>query len=234
MGLMKSRSPNRERENVERDSLESTATKLPLLVTVPVSLFLCWHIAALLCEPLRMFSQSSVRPMGANVAYLKQVVGPYMEFMYLDHGYFFFAPNPGPSHLMRCEIRPKGAEPTAPPILVQIPDRTVHWPRLDYHRHFMLSEFYHAVFTPSVPPPNVEPGSPAYRQWERDLAFYRMLQNSVEHHLEHLYPESKIEIKRLARQLPNDYRVLVEGWKIDDDRLLEILPDTSFLPSPQP
>ncbi len=34
----------------------------------------------------------------------------YMEALYLDHGYFFFAPNPGPSHLLRCDIRDAKAD----------------------------------------------------------------------------------------------------------------------------
>ena len=32
------------------------------------------------------------------------VFRPYLEAAYLDHGYAFFAPDPGPSHLVRYEL----------------------------------------------------------------------------------------------------------------------------------
>src|SRR4051794_27519392 len=32
------------------------------------------------------------------------VVQPYVQAAYLNHGYHFFAPQPGPSHLLRYEV----------------------------------------------------------------------------------------------------------------------------------
>ncbi|MFO1019124.1 MAG: hypothetical protein U0903_00265 [Planctomycetales bacterium] len=64
------------------------------------------------------------------------VLGPYLEATYLNHGYHFFAPEPGPSHLIRYEItRGDGSTLTG-----VFPDKNKNWPRLMYHRHFMLTE----------------------------------------------------------------------------------------------
>lgn len=62
---------------------------------------------------------------------------PARQVLYLDHGYRFFAPNPGPSHILKYEIGLANGET----VVGQIPDRDKHWPRLLYHRWFMLSEF---------------------------------------------------------------------------------------------
>jgi hypothetical protein len=62
---------------------------------------------------------------------------PYLEGMNLNHGYHFFAPEPGPSHLVRYELRFEDGR-------VEhglFPNVRQHQPRLRYHRHFMLSEF---------------------------------------------------------------------------------------------
>lgn len=175
--------------------------------------------------------------MGSDVAMLKGLVGPYMEAMYLEHGYFFFAPNPGPTHLLQCEVRPRSSEPNAnqpATATLLLPDRKTHWPRLDYHRHFMLSEFYNALFAPSEPPPGIDPQSVVYRQWQDDLNMYRTLQNSVEQRMAFLYPDQVIKLTRLERDLPNEYRVFEEKWRIDDPRLLQPLNDSMLAPTKTP
>lgn len=65
------------------------------------------------------------------------VFRPYLEVLYLNHGYHFFAPEPGPSHLVRYELRFEDGRVEQG----LFPDRHRHRPRLLYHRHFMLSEF---------------------------------------------------------------------------------------------
>ena len=60
---------------------------------------------------------------------------PYLQILYLNHGYQFFAPEPGESTLLAFEAeRDDGTV-----VRGRIPDRTT-WPRLLYHRHFMLTE----------------------------------------------------------------------------------------------
>ena len=60
---------------------------------------------------------------------------PYLEVLYLDHGYHFFAPEPEESTLLAYEAeRPDGTV-----VRGRIPDRATQ-PRLLYHRYFMLTE----------------------------------------------------------------------------------------------
>ena len=66
-----------------------------------------------------------------------QTFRPYLELLYLNHGYKFFAPDPGrSSRLIRYELE----LPDGTTVEGIFPDRERYWPRLRYHRHFMLSE----------------------------------------------------------------------------------------------
>lgn len=61
----------------------------------------------------------------------------YLQTCYLDHSFKFFAPNPGLSaRQIRWELDlPQGAKTEG-----VFPEKSTHWPRLFYHRHFMLAE----------------------------------------------------------------------------------------------
>lgn len=61
-------------------------------------------------------------------------LAPVHQLLFLGHGYRFFAPDPGPGH--RVLVRTAG-EPVSER---HFPDTQTHWPRLMYHRWFMLSE----------------------------------------------------------------------------------------------
>jgi hypothetical protein len=62
--------------------------------------------------------------------------GPYLDATYLNHGYHFFAPDPGPAAL----IRYTGERADGTPFEGTFPTLDEQWPRLLYHRHFMLTE----------------------------------------------------------------------------------------------
>ncbi len=68
--------------------------------------------------------------------WLNQVYQPYLDVLYLNHGYGFFAPDPGASHLIDYTVDLKDGEQ----INGRFPNLDEHWPRLRYHRHFMLAE----------------------------------------------------------------------------------------------
>lgn len=96
-----------------------------------VSLLLILHLVAIASAPLAM--EPSSLPAQKVFAFFR----PYLDAAFLNHGYHFFAPEPGPSHLIRYELtfsdgRVEGGV---------FPDFTRQTPRLNYHRHFMLSEF---------------------------------------------------------------------------------------------
>ncbi len=60
----------------------------------------------------------------------------YLTPLYLNHGYSFFAPDPGPSHLVEFEV----ARTDGTTISGRFPDLETHWPRLRYHRFKMLAD----------------------------------------------------------------------------------------------
>jgi hypothetical protein len=64
-----------------------------------------------------------------------EIFRPYLNLLYLNHGYSFFAPEPGPSYVMEFEVERKNGEK----VTGRLPDLAEHWPRLLYHRYFMLA-----------------------------------------------------------------------------------------------
>ena len=105
-----------------------------------VSVLLVFHLACVFIAPLAV-----VDPRSDIAALVYRPVSPWTQGLYLDHGYRFFAPEPGPSHIIQYEIvRSDGTN-----LQGHFPDRDQNWPRLLYHRWFMLSEtvFQHASFT---------------------------------------------------------------------------------------
>ena len=94
-----------------------------------VNAWLVFHLAAIVIAP------ASVGPSSELARSAWDVVHPYIQFLYLNHGYHFFAPEPGESTLLAFEARrADGAVITG-----RIPNRGT-WPRLLYHRQFMLTE----------------------------------------------------------------------------------------------
>ena len=60
----------------------------------------------------------------------------YLSALHLDHQYHYFAPDPGPSTLLRYE----GTRPDGTAVAGTLPDAAENFPRLLYHRYFMLTE----------------------------------------------------------------------------------------------
>lgn len=119
------------------DTVDPRPSTRPAIVWSPLarglaSLALVWHLVGVLVGPIST-------PPSALGRFLQGIYRPYLQavYLYLDHGYKFFGPDPGPSHLLRYElVLADGNRRTG-----ILPDRRAHWPRLLYHRYFMLSEF---------------------------------------------------------------------------------------------
>lgn len=115
------------------DSPEPQSTVSPTVKRV-ASCAILFYLFVLILGPLSnpVGSEHLTRP-------LAEKVKPIHHALFLGHGYRFFAPDPGPSHLVEYEITKKdGTE-----IKGRFPDRddSSHaFPRLQYHRWFMLSE----------------------------------------------------------------------------------------------
>lgn len=169
-------------------------------VRVAVSAALAFHLLGILVGPLSL-------PPSLLADYLRRVYSPYIEAAYLDNAYKFFAPEPGPSHLVRWTAtladgsRQEGL----------LPDRKRHWPRLFYHRHFMLSEFL-----AGQPDPTWDPETP----WE-DLPnsdLQRLLARSFAEHLLRKLNADSVTLELIEHALPNPEQVQ-QGLRLDDPSL---------------
>ncbi len=106
----------------------SSLTKIKVIGSVLIGL----HLVAIVLPP------ASVPPASRAVQNAWSWFQPYIQFAYLNHGYHYFAPDPGPSSLIEYTVITDDGER----IWGRIPDREAIWPRLRYHRYFMLTEFY--------------------------------------------------------------------------------------------
>lgn len=97
---------------------------------VCVNAWLVWHVFAIAISP------ASMPPASPLLTDASTIARPYNQALFLNHGYHYFAPNPGSSSLLEFSTRP---ENDIPP-MVRIPDPEDYFPRLRYHRFFMLSE----------------------------------------------------------------------------------------------
>lgn len=114
---------------------QPAATRLSPPLKIVLSVVLGLHVLALVVCPWSIE--------GSPIAQtLWRVYRPYVEVAFLNHGYHFFAPEPGPSHLVRYELELAGGKQLSG----EIPNLAEEQPRLLYHRHFMLTEFLNMLY----------------------------------------------------------------------------------------
>lgn len=94
-----------------------------------LSCWLAFHVFAVFMSPGAMPPVSPLLLDGYRVAL------PYNRALFLNHGYHFFAPDPGASTLISWQI----PRPNDVPLVGRIPNTSIR-PRLLYHRYFMLAE----------------------------------------------------------------------------------------------
>lgn len=106
---------------------------------IAASALIACYLAAVVLPPL-----AGPPPASELASRLLQPFRPLVGAVYLGHGYRFFAPDPGPGHSIRWTVeRADGTRLSG-----SIPDRDTDWPRLLYHRRFMIAE----KIAPLVPP----------------------------------------------------------------------------------
>ena len=127
----------------------------PLWQRSIVSLAICAYLVVVVLPPL-----AGPPPASLLADRLLQPVRPVVGALALGHGYRFFAPNPGPGHSFRWSVQmPDGTSRSG-----SIPDAKSDWPRLLYHRRFMLPEkIASLVPLPGAP---MEVVSNAKREWQ--------------------------------------------------------------------
>jgi hypothetical protein len=211
-----------EHEPPARASQEGGAKRLAPWAKAAISGVILLHLAAVFVAPFQFASTvgGSSSPFADA---LRSCLRPYIEALYLNHGYFFFAPNPGPNHLIeyRAEYA-DGREPT----VGRIPNLKTERPRLFYHRHFMVAEAFNNAYAPPEPQP--EPSPPpltaseeersryayerglyqSYRaNWQRQRTQYEAMRQSIEEHLKDELGAASVKIARIEHRqpLPDDF-----------------------------
>jgi hypothetical protein len=139
-------------------------------------------VAAIIIAP------ASVGPSSDLVRSTWSVFRPYLQALFLNHGYHYFAPEPSQSTLVAFVADRRDGS------MVQgrIPDRSIK-PRLLYHRHFMLCEHMITV------PPELQ------KRWAESMA----------RHLGHKYGARQVSLSRLTHFLPS-MEMVQSGVQLDD------------------
>ncbi len=103
------------------------------MVRLFVSMALLLHVGVLFLYPLANSRTSTSVKAIAQSPYLRWYADP----LYLNQGYGFFAPDPGPGMLVEYEVFDDSGE-----IITEgtFPDAERLWPRLRYHRYKMLAD----------------------------------------------------------------------------------------------
>lgn len=164
---------------------------------VIASLLIVGYLAVVIVPPL------AGPPPASDLA--RMAFGPLRPFIHglgLDHGYRFFAPNPGPGHSIRWVVtRPDGSTLSG-----STPDRDADWPRLLYHRRFMVAE----KVADRIPPPDVpeEIRREAKADWEP-------LVRGVARHLLDVTGGSTVRLEMVEHFLPGPEDV-VRGETMPD------------------
>ncbi len=206
-----------------KSTAASPSSALGIKTKIALSLLLFWHIWAVLAEPMRFQTLASNGPSPITNA-LYQPVGPYAEFMYLTHGYAFFAPQPGPSHLMEVTIKQGDQVQTR-----RYPDLKLDQPRLFYHRHFMLSEFLNNLYRP-LPPRDLVLTETERRGVEAEQRLYRTVRNSMLHHLSVAHGGAEITLDRVEHRMPGLPEFFEEKIHLDHPRLYQVLREDASTP----
>jgi hypothetical protein len=208
-----------------------------------ISAVLLWHLLATFWAPFNFASAGQGGEPSPLAAGLMNVFRPYVAMMYLDHGYFFFAPDPGASYLVRYRVE---YDDGRQPVEGVFPNLKEQQPRLLYHRYFMVSTALNNIYTPPDPPP--EPSPPPinatssrdqeayqlalqayrvqYQVWKHRRDQYVALRDSILTHLQSEYPGGKVTITRVEHRPASVEEVERGKLRLDDPSTYRDLPET--------
>jgi hypothetical protein len=221
------------------DSDSPNEIRLPRKWQLAIFVAVVWHLTGVFIEPFHFFSRSEVQ-FAADTTAIRSIWRPYTQWLYLDHGYFFFAPNPGPGHLLRviASEDPIPAESTAELdpgwSVTQWPDRNRQWPRLLYHRYFMLSEFYYSRYAPVTITEDLQRDREFVDRWKSDRRLYTTIQDSVVLYAKQKTGKPFVKLERLERELPSPVQVHQERLRLSEPRFLRALSESMDEPIREP
>ncbi len=213
---------------------------LPSWAKMTISILLLFHLAAVFVAPFAVACDTGASSSPA-VAPVRRWLDPYITLMFLNHGYFFFAPDPGPNHLVDYKVE---FDDGRKEVTGRFPDLTTERPRLLYHRHFMLSESLYANFAPPEAP--LEPSPPpltatdeeqarhkldkeehaqALAAWKQRRRVYEGMWRSVEEHLKAEYGGQRVTLTRVEHRPPMPAEVSVLHKRLNAPDLYRNLPE---------
>ena len=192
---------------------------------VVIHVWLAIHLVALVAPPLAFATMGAPLPQ-----WLYNLTRPYIDLCALDHGYAFFAPEVGPNHLVEYRVWQADA---ADPKAERFPNLQQQWPRLLYHRHFMLSETLNNRFEPSNLPPEFFPDRATYEEYQARRAMFERMRDSFANHLKHTEGAERVEIVRIEHRQPHPGE-FQEGTGLSDESLYRELPDAVQPPAGRP
>lgn len=219
------------KDSLKTENTPAPTTILPVWTRVALSVLILGQLLAVFVPPFT-FCTSAMGPDRSPVAVAAmRIFEPYADLTFLNHGYAFFAPDPGPSHLVRAHLEYQDGRPGEDVIF---PDRRQQWPRLLYHRHFMLSESLNTRFVPPSLTREVPVDSESYRVWQRQRRVYESLWGSFEHHLAATPGVSSAVLTRIEHRQPTPDEFERDRMRIDDPRLYVDLPESVPLSQVRP
>jgi hypothetical protein len=208
----------------------SPTSMVPGWARIAISVLVTLHIAAVIAPPLAFIcrSRGSESPIAGPLA---RFVQPYCQAMYLSHGYAFFAPDPGPNHLVDYKVEFNDGKA---PVTGRFPNLREERPRLLYHRYFMLSEALNNRFAPPEfapepsPPPLTASATERERYqvvkkafetdrevWKHSRKQYEAMRASIEDHLKHKFGGDKAQITRIEHRPADPDEITIEGRTLD-------------------
>lgn len=223
---------------------EAGAKRWPLAARLLASALILFHVTAVFWPP---FTFACNDGNGSSSPFADNVMGwlrPYSSLMFLDHGYFFFAPNPEGSHLVHYKVEFADGRETVEGVFPNLSDEQ---PRLMYHRHFMLAEALQGAYAPPEPPQaralpsNLAAAERRALEAEQKLALarqtaawkhrreqYVLLHKSLEDHLLAKHGGSKVTITRREHLLLRPADFLRTGQRLDLPETYINLPESNM------
>ena len=182
-----------------------------------VSILIALHLMAVVAAPC------ATPPPSSRLAFsIASIVEPYLSAMYLYHGYRFFAPNPGPSHLVRYEVMSSDGKTVA--IADRFPNLRNQWPRLLYHRYFMVSERVWSQANVIPPPPQGFQNQQQHKEYleyrNTEHARLNATASAIARHLQGLHGGSDVKLYAQEHLIP-PWMEVAQGLKIDASHLYE-------------
>lgn len=155
-----------------------------------VSGWLCVHVFCVFIAP------GAMPPASPLLQRAQRIALPYNQLFFLNHGYHYFAPDPGASTLIRWSV-PREGEAA---LVGRFPNPEIQ-PRLLYHRYFMLAE----------------------NLWAFDESFASRIERGYARHVATLHHADRVELQRISHE-PSSIVRIQAGGLLDDPETFSIEP----------